>query len=222
MNDDVPEPDTVPAGTDSPGRDDRWSLAAAIILSLATFASAWCGFQASAWGAVSTVESRAASTHRMEASRHSAIADRHTSTDVLLFTAWVEADISGQTQFADELAKRFLPHFTPAFDAWLAQPAAQGQLPGGSPFDQDVYQPPTQALAEEANRLAGEAIERADEASAIGGRYVLATVLFASVLFLSGIASKLSQPRLARAVVLLAGITLIGALVTMLLLPIRF
>lgn len=220
MSDPNPAPEPAEGPLTDAAREYFWNPAAAIILSLATLTSAWCGFQASTWGSVGATESRTASTLRMEASRQAAVADRQMSNDVLLFTAWVEADITGQEQFATELAQRFQPHFKPAFEAWLAGPVTQGHLPAGSPFEQDAYALPTQAQADEATRLAVEAIDRADEAIAISGHYVLATVLFASVLFLSGIASKLSQPRLAHVVVVLAGLTLLGAVVTMAMLPV--
>lgn len=209
------------SGAAVPDRENRWNLLATIILSCATLASAWCGFQASSWGSVATVESRTASTQRMEASRQSAIADRQLSSDLLLFTAWVDSTVSGSEAAAQEIERRFLPHFLPAFEAWRTQPVNQGRLPDGSPFDLAEYVLPTQQLADEATARAEAAIERADAASAWNGRYVLATVLFASVLFLAGIAAKLSQPRLFHGVVVLAGLMLLGALVSMFQIPIK-
>ena len=47
---------------------------------------------------------------------------------------------------------------------------------------------------------------------------MLATVLFASVLFLAGIAAKLS-PRAAHLVVVLAGLTLVGAVASLVSVP---
>ncbi|HMQ65133.1 MAG TPA: hypothetical protein PJ992_02490 [Arachnia sp.] len=211
---------TAAAPAEDP-REYRWSLLAAVVLSLATLASAWCGYQASSWGSVYSTESRAANGHRLEAGRQSAVADRQTINDVLLFTSWVEADLEGNQKLADEIADRFQPHFLPAFEAWLEGPVTRGHLPDGSPFGLEEYRLPTQQQADDANAQAAAAIERADHASALSSRYVLSTVLFASVLFLAGIASKLSQPRIVHAVVLLAGLTLAGAIVAMVVLPVQ-
>ena len=47
----------------------RWQLAAAILLSLATLASAWCSYQAASWSSVYSSESRSATSARIEAVR---------------------------------------------------------------------------------------------------------------------------------------------------------
>ena len=62
-----------------PGHDDqatasgykeyRWSVLVAVILSVATLSSAWCGFQASSWSSLYAHESRAANGERFEAAR---------------------------------------------------------------------------------------------------------------------------------------------------------
>lgn len=209
---------------DAPVTDDRreyrWSFAAAVILSFATLASAWCGYQAAVWNGVNSEQSRAGNAARMDAARQSAIADRQVSSDVLLFTTWVSAEISGQEQLADEVALRFQPHFLAAFQAWLALPVGQdGHLPDGSPFDRPEYVLPTQAAADEALEAAAAAIETADIAGSNSQRYVLSTVLFASVLFLAGIAGKLRQAAVSHSVIVLAGLTLTFAVVLLVRLP---
>lgn len=118
-------------------REYRWNLMAAIILSLATLASAWCGFQASSWNSVYSTESRTANGARLESGRQSDIADRQLSSDLLIFTAWLQAEINGQTTVAHEVELRFRDHFRPAFEAWRAQPVtAGGHLPEGTPSNE--------------------------------------------------------------------------------------
>lgn len=194
-------------------REYRWNLVAAVILSLATLASAWCGFQASSWNSIYSTESRTANGARLEAGRQSDIADRQLSSDLLIFTTWLEAEIKGYAALAREVELRFRDHFRPAFDAWRAEPAgADGHLPEGTPFERAEYVLPTQAAADEGNARAAAALGAADIAGAASSRYVLTSVLFASVLFLAGIAAKLSNPRLAHIVVAVAGVALVAAL----------
>lgn len=203
-------------------REYRWNLAAAVILSLATLVSAWCGFQASSWNGVFATESRAANSARLEAARQSDIADRQLSSDLLIFATWLEAEVKGDERLADEIALRFQPHFRPAFEAWLALPiGADGHLPDGTPFERPAYVLPTQAATEEASARAAAAVSAADEAGTHNNRYVLTTVLFASVLFLAGIAAKLSHRGMAHAVVVLAGLALTGAVATLVTLPVH-
>jgi hypothetical protein len=204
-------------------REYRWNLMAAIILSLATLASAWCGFQASSWNSVYSTESRTANGARLESGRQSDIADRQLSSDLLIFTAWLQAEINGQTAVAHEVELRFRDHFRPAFEAWRAQPVtAGGHLPEGTPFERAEYVLPTQAAAEDAAARAAAALDAADVAGAASSRYVLTSVLFASVLFLAGIAAKLSNLRLAHAVVAVAGLALVAALWLLITSPVAF
>ena len=239
-------------------REYRWNLMAAIILSLATLASAWCGFQASSWNSVYSPESRTANGARLESGRQSDIADRQLSSDLLIFTAWLQAEINGQTAVAHEVELRFRDHFRPAFEAWRAQPVtAGGHLPEGTPFERAEYVLPTQAAAEDAAARAAAALDiagmvacssnaealaayapgkdakgarasleahldAADVAGAASSRYVLTSVLFASVLFLAGIAAKLSNLRLAHAVVAVAGLALVAALWLLITSPVAF
>lgn len=107
-----------------------------------------------------------------------------------------------------------------AFQAWLALPVGQdGHLPDGSPFDRPEYVLPTQAAADQALEAAAAAIETADIAGSNSQRYVLSTVLFASVLFLAGIAGKLRQAAVSHSVIVLAGLTLTFAVVLLVRLP---
>lgn len=194
-------------------REYRWELLAAVVLSLATLASAWCGFQASSWGAVYSHESRTANSERFEAARQSETANRQISSDLLIFSTWLEATVNEQTVLAAEIEARFLPHFRPAFDAWVALPIENGMhVPAGTPFDRPEFVLSAQSEADAASARADDAVIAADDASATSARYVLNSVLFASVLFLAGIASKLYNKRLAHAVVVVAGCALLAAL----------
>lgn len=223
---------TAPAGSatgpapvpDAANGEYRWQLAAAILLSLATLCSAWCSFQAASWSSVYSSEARYATSARIEAVRHSDEASRQTSSDLLIFATWLEAEVGANPALADSVAERFLPHFRPAFDAWLATaPTATGgaDLPPGSPFDQPEYRPPALADADAAYAQADAAGERADAAAGASNRYILTTVLYATVLFLAGIASKLAHPTISHAVVGLAGASLVGATGLLVTLPMQ-
>ena len=196
----------------------RWQLAAAILLSLATLASAWCSYQAASWSSVYSSESRSATSARIEAVRHSDEASRQTSSDLLIFATWLEAEVGNDPALADAVAERFLPHFEPAFDAWLATGTGD-ELPAGSPFERPEYRAPGLAAADAAYAEAEAAGARADDAAGTSNRFILTTVLYATVLFLAGIASKLAHPGISHAVVGLSGASLVGATVLLVTLP---
>lgn len=216
MSEDVDESDEV-------DKDRTWQLVTAVILSFATLASAWSGYQASSWGAVYSDTSRSANGFLLAATKYQGTMNRQMTSDVLVFTSWFEAEVNGDAKLADQIVSRFRPHFVPAFDAWLAgQVGPDSSLPDGSPFDLPEYVIPAQLDADEAVAKAADAVSAADAAAATSERYVLSTVLFASVLFLAGIAVKLGRRRLIHAVVGLAGLMLLGAIAALTYLPMRF
>ncbi len=201
--------------------DYWWNLAAAIILSLATLASAWCGYQASEWSGIYAQESQRANGERFVAARQAEIADRHLTIDLMAFSDWSQATLSGNEVLATEMEARFVPRFRRAFEAWMDQPIAKGSvLPAGTPFDKAEYVSPAQTELDAANARVTEALDIADYASGISSRYVLTSVLFASVLFLAGIASKLSHRHLGHAVIGVAGVSLLIAIGLMFTVPI--
>ena len=95
-------------------------------------------------------------------------------------------------------------------------------VPAGTPFEQADYVLPTQKEADAATARAEEALEAADFASEASNSYVLNSLLFASVLFLAGIASKLSLPRMSHGVVVVAGVVMAVSIALLLTQPVRF
>ena len=214
---------TESAAVSSRDPEYRWNLLSAIVLSLATLASAWCGFQASLWNHVYSHESRTATGERFESERQAAIADRQLSNDLSIFSLWLEAKVSENEVLASEVEQRFQPHFQEAFDTWIAFPVEAGMhVPAGTPFEQADYVLPTQKEADAATARAEEALEAADFASEASNSYVLNSLLFASVLFLAGIASKLSLPRMSHGVVVVAGVVMAASIALLLTQPVRF
>lgn len=217
---------TKAAGKKSPAdkkREKQWSLASAIILSLATLAAAWCGYQAANWGGVYSVESRTANGERFEEARLTDVANRQMISDLMIYSTWFEAEISGDTALADEIEARFLSHFKAGFEAWRNLPVAEGtQMPPGSPFNQPEYVLPSQQAADAADLRALEALDAADVANEASGHYVLTSVLFASVLFLAGIASKLPNRKIRHGVIGVAGVVLAAALWFLITAPVTF
>ena len=98
-------------------RKNQWSLVSAVILSLATLAAAWCGYQAANWGSVYSLESRTANGERFEEAKLTDKANRQMISDLMIYSTWFEAEVAGDTALADEIEARFLSHFKAAFEA---------------------------------------------------------------------------------------------------------
>ena len=184
-------------------RDRRVELIAAIMLSIATVVTAWSAYQATRWSGDQSESYTKASATRTESVRASTEANRQVLIDVDTFLGWLDARQSGNRALADDIHARMREEFLPAFDAWLAA-APTGEIPDGTPFVLNEYH---LAAEEEATRLETEAsalFEQGNESNQVSDNFVLAAVLFASVLFFSGLAGTFDSLR-AQAFLLILG-----------------
>ena len=175
---------------------DRLELVATVLLSCATLATAWSGYQSTRWNGEQVKAGGRANALRVESAKAADLANAQSGIDVATFTQWVNAYAQGQTRLADFYFKRVSEEFRPAVTSWVAtRPLKRPDAPL-TPFAMPQYKLEARV---EADRLAGQAelfaaqvrrnIQRASN-------YVLGAVLFASVLFFAGMGTKLRSPRL--------------------------
>ncbi len=178
----------------SPGRGDhfdRWvKLLSAILLSLATVLTAWCGYQARRWSSLQTTNYTLASSYRAQAAQATNQMLLQQNMQVGLFVQYAAALSADNDKLADFLYQRFPQELRMATDAWLAADPLHNPTAPGTPFNLPAYVLPEQAQAAQLDVKAKEAFEVANEASEKGDTYVLYTILFAAVLFLAGISGK--------------------------------
>jgi hypothetical protein len=191
-------------------KTDRVETMAAVLLALATVATAWSGYQASRWnGEQAKAFSRATAT-RIESTRASDLADAQTQIDVATFIQWVDAYAQEETELVDFYYERFRSEFTPAMDAWIATRPLQNPDAPLTPFAMPEYQ---LAARGEAQRLEAEADALSAQARANVQRatnYVLAVVLFATVLFFAGMAARFRTRRVRVALLSFGVVVLVG------------
>ena len=204
---------TMAEGPDTPERAarqarlERWlEIISAVLLSLATVASAWCAYQSAGWNGVQAVSFSAANGARTESVRMSNTALQLTSIDVSMFVQFAAA-YSEDNQFLVEfLYQRFRPEMKPALDAWIAtQPLKNPDAPS-SPFAMEEYK---SAAQDESDRLLAEAeqkLKEADQANQQSDSYILLTVMFASVLFFGGVSTKFEAFRIRAGLIAFAAI----------------
>jgi Domain of unknown function (DUF4337) len=194
-----------PLSSPAEERTEGIEIAAAVLLALATVATAWSGYQASRWNGEQAKAFSRANAARIESTRASALANAQTQIDVATFTQWVDAYAQDQTELADFYFKRFRPEFKPAVDAWIATRPLRNPNAPLTPFAMPEY---VVAATEEANQLEAEAEAFSTEARTNVQRatnYVLGVVLFAAALFFAGMSARLRTRRL-RLVLLSFGI----------------
>jgi hypothetical protein len=197
----------------------RWSLVTAIVLSATTLASAWAGYEATRWAGHAHDDNRSAAVTRFAAQRAANAADRQQLNDLQVFATWFAAEVGGSSAVADATRARFRSEFVPAFDAWLGN-ASGPDLPAGSPFDRPEYVLASQTQSDELTAKADGLVALADDASDVGERYVLVAVLYASVLFLAGIANQMNGRRAIWLTGVLAVAAFIGAVSVTAMLPV--
>jgi hypothetical protein len=194
------------------GVDERLELIATVLLALATVGTAWSGYQASRWNGEQAKASARASAARIESAKAAGTANAQKQVDVATFTAWVDAYAQDQQELAAFYFARFRKEFRPAAQAWVATRPLQNPRAPLTPFEMPQYRLAAEgeaaALEVKAERLAAEA--RVDVQRATN--YVLAVVLFATVLFFAGMSTKLSVPAFRRALLALGVVIFVGTL----------
>jgi hypothetical protein len=207
--------------TEQTTRERRLEIVAAVLLSLATVATAWAAYQARQWTGEQAHGYSRATAARIAVNRTAAIANRQLQIDVATFIQWVDARELGRDKLADFYRARFRDEFQPAFAAWLATKPFENADAPETPFAMPTYRLKANT---EADRLEATAAARSNLAAAANQRannYMLAVVLFASSLFFAGISSKLDSIGVRTAILAFGWILFLGTLVWLATLPIR-
>jgi hypothetical protein len=208
-------------GTGRPGRTERrLELIAVLVLSLATLATAWSGYQAARWSGEQSQSYARASATRVKAQQKATFAGQERIGDLLLFNGWLNAHDAGNAKLSKTYRRRFRPEYRPAFAAWIAQRPFTN--PDAIPGPQLM---PQYKLAAEADaaRLDAEAdglYKEGTDAKSNDDHYILSTVFFAAVLFFAGISLRLLWLPLRIVVLSMAAILLASGLIFVLTLPV--
>jgi hypothetical protein len=202
-------------------RFDRWvEFVSAIVLSLATVLTAWCGYQAAIWGGEQALASNAAAAARIHAAQLANQSMLRSSIQVGLFVEYASAISQENEALADFLYQRFPAELKTATDAWLAtKPLTNPDAPL-SPFDMAEYVLPERAEAQLQEELVIQKTEEASQADQHSDDYVLLTVIFAMALFFGGISGKFQWRVIDAAMLSLSGLVMAGGLVLLIRYPI--
>jgi hypothetical protein len=181
-----------PAPPEKDRRTKTIEIVEIVVLSIVAIATAWSGYQGTKWGGRQSELYAQASSIRLQADELGTRAGQELVADATIFTAWLEARHAGDRGLQGQLERRFTPAYADAFHDWLAAdpfhdptaPAGPAAMPG---FTTDEL---TQAA--EMNAQAGALLTQGSDARDTANEYIRATVLFASVLLLIGIAQRFS------------------------------
>ncbi len=197
-------------------------IVSAVLLSIASIVTAWSAYQSTRWSGVESTHNIAASSARVESTREFTMASQRYSIDSILFSQWVNAYASGNQALETFYRERVMNElFVPRLDAWIATDPLNNPDAKRNPLISEEYRvellQPSLDLIEEAEANS----QKAQRANSHADNYVLTTVICATVLFFAGIANKFSSRDIKAAMLVLATITLLGAIGFIISLPVH-
>jgi hypothetical protein len=181
-------------------RRAKWiEIAEAVVLATAAVATAWSGYQAARWDALSAENYQLASRTSVESQGKVTLAGQDRLYDIVTFNGWVGAKTGGHAALASYYERRFRPEYATAFAAWQKlDPFNNPAAPPGPIFmseyananDRDAAR-----LTEEAERYFAKGVRTRHT----GDQYVKVTVLLATVLLLTALSQRFDNvgPRIA-------------------------
>jgi ABC-type multidrug transport system fused ATPase/permease subunit len=204
-----------------PAKRKPWfELACAIVLALATTASAWCAYQSKLWGGAQAARANAAMRAGREGAVKSLAAMQARAFDASMFITYMQARIDGNNAMEAFLAQRFRPEMKSAVEAWLQLDPLNNPAAPPSPFRMAEYAQKETAEVARQEELAAKAMAASRQARGFSDDYVLLTVVFASVLFFGGIARAFDSRPLRTVLAALAVLLFLGTLVVLTTLPV--
>jgi hypothetical protein len=215
---DEPADAAPPPSTDHERADRRLGVVAAVLLGLATVATAWSAYQANLWNGVMTSNYNDSVRLSTDAGKLYQEGDAINALDANLFAEWALATTEGNDEAADYLAENL---FSEGLVAAVATWEAQGDDAPPSPFDLDEYVVPSWSAGDALEVESQEATDRADAANKIADDYVLVTVLLAVVLFTAGIAATLDTVRLKAGFLVFGGVVFLTSVGLLLSFPVE-
>jgi hypothetical protein len=194
-------------------REVAIEIGEAFLLALVAIATAWSGYESALWDGRSAKLYGTSSRIRIEATQNATRGGQEQLYDATTFNFWLQAKLTDNTRLARDFEKRFRPEYRPAFRAWLAtDPFVNPRAPAG-PILMPQYHNALVERGAALNTHASEVFQEGAEARETGEKYVRATVLLATVLFLIALSQRFGVVKL-RVGLLCVALVLLGIALT--------
>jgi len=192
----------------SSDRHTLFEILSASVIALTTVLTAWSAYQSNLWSGTQTFALQEATAQSTIAAEKGVIAQQRQTWDGILVLNFSNAWFEGKTQLADQYRARVRPELREAIEAWLATKPLENPSAPPHPLAMPVYaEKVTAKFNNEINmykQAAQKATDQANKASGISDRYVLMTVLLASVLFFEAVSSRFKAPKVANSLLVIA------------------
>jgi hypothetical protein len=198
----------------------QWmDLLSAAVMAAATVATAYSAYQSSLWNGEQNAHKSRSTAALVRAGKLSNLALQRTAVHVNLFVHWLSALNRDDRRTADFLFARFPEPLRTAAEAWRATMPFDNPEAPASPFDMPQYVLQERSEADRWEQTAQDESAAADSTGAMSNRYLLFTIIYASVLFLAGISGKFKWPAIDLTVLVLGAVTLLAGVAIMIALP---
>lgn len=168
----------------------RVEIIEAVVLAIVAVATAWSGYQASRWDALSARHYNLATSSSVESQEKATLAGQDRLYDITTFNGWAAAKMTGNDKMAAFYERRFRPEYATAFAAWKKlDPLNNPSAPAGPIFMAEY----ANTNGQESSRLAEDAKDHFEQGVATretGDKYVKLTVLLATVLLLTALSQR--------------------------------
>jgi len=171
-------------------RRAQWiEIVEAVVLAIVAVATAWSGYQAARWDALSNQSYNLASRTTVVSQEKATLAGQDRLYDITSFNAWLDAKVAGKGKLATFYQRRFRPEYATAFAAWWKlDPFNNSSAPPGPIFMTEYVN----ANSRESARLAEEAKNHFEKGVSTRetGDKVKVTVFLATVLLLTALSQR--------------------------------
>lgn len=201
-------------------RMQQWiDLVAAVLMAVATIATAWSAYQSSLWGGNQTDHSVKVVKAFVRVGEFNNLAMQRIAIHVSLIGQYTTAISANNRAQAAFLLARFPEPLKTATMEWSALDPLKNPAAPASPFDMPSYVLRERMEADRWEQIAGEESDASSRAGEIADRYLIFTIVFAAVLFFAGISGKFNWHVMDILVLVLGALALLAGMALMFTLP---
>lgn len=186
---------------------------AAILLSLAAIASAWCSYQSSIWDGISSRFANEAGQYEVIATEHSLEDSQKRMADAGIVTRYMEYLSSGKQEYAQFMLRTADDNLRTAIEEWLKLDPVNNSTVLHSPLLMKSYKRPYLDSAVTFREQSSKKNEDAHQADDISDRYLLLSVALAVALFFAGMSGTFRHRRLQFVSILISAVIFISVLI---------
>jgi hypothetical protein len=171
-------------------RDRTLEIVEGVVLALVAVATAWSGYQAAKWDGSEAELYGTSSRIRLTAEGLLTRGGQQQLYDSSTASSWLQAKATGNERLADIYARRVRPEVRPVFDLWIKMdPIHNPHAPAGV-ITMPQYHNRLLSLSAKLQARATGKFEEGTAARETGDKYIRATVLLATVLFLIALTQR--------------------------------